>query len=235
MSTGEREKLRAEESVLLQRVATLNRGKAAAELEEDSRAAEREGARLQAEAARPLPSGGGVATLAPVEVKRHDFDGEIAELKAQADDLGVQIGEGAVADAPPLLEDLAKKTEAARATHAALGETAIPLFIAVLAADRLRAESLAAVAAVLRDFRGNPKAVFAQKEAVKRYCRDLLDGASQAEICGLFVYQLLTWSRRGGSALGPTWEKHNISALEGSVRTHQPAIGGVVAGGSLPL
>ena len=92
-------------------------------------------------------------------MERRDFDAEIAELEIERKEIGAQIGARAVATAPDLLKNLATKTEAARATRDALGKAAIPLFIAVLAADEKREEALAAVQAVQRDFRGDRRAV----------------------------------------------------------------------------
>jgi len=235
MSSAEREKLHAEETALRQRVATLNRGRVAAEREEDRQAAERERARLQAEAVGVLPGSGGVATLAPAKVERHDFDAEIADLDAECEEISKQIGETAVADAPIVLEDFANATETARGTFTALGEPVVQLFIDALAALEKREEAEAAVNAVKRDFRGPPKVVAAQRSAMKRYERDLLADATQAEVIGLYIYQTLQWARRGSSPLEKTWRENDISLLGGSVLTHAPAIGGVVAGGRLPL
>ena len=235
MSRAESEELRARESVLLRRIPDLKRARAAAELEEDQRLAEGESDRLQAEAVGVLPGEGGATTLAPAKAERHDFDGEIAGLEARADEIGKRIGVVAVADAPLVLEDLANATDLVREKAAVLGEAAIPLFLDVLAALGPRDEALAAVAAVERDFRGPPKVVAAQRSAVKRYERDLLAAATQPEIVGLLVVQVLQWARRGSTPLEPTWREQDVPLLPGSVMMGAPVIGGVVSGGPLPL
>ena len=232
----ERDEARAGLKVAQEGRRTFHRERAALEREEDERGAERRAARQWAEVEGVLPGGGEVATLVEVEEERRDFEADEARWQARIEAAEDRLRKAARRDAPGLLEDVEASTEPLQRALAALGEAAVPAFIKVLATIEPREKALAEVAALERDFRGDARTIGAQRAAIKKYLRGLLNDASQVEIAGYILFAVLQWSRQGSSPLEKTWEESGVSLLAGSALISAPSIAvNALREGRLPI